>query len=254
MAVDFLSMLYEKGFSYSTVNTARSMLSSILQLNVNSSLPFGQLPIVKRFMKGIFELRPALPRYKSIWDLSIVFNFFRKQPPASVLSLKDLTLKLTFLLCLLSGQRCQTIKYLTTENMELSTNKCVFKVTNKVKQTRLGTHITPLQYLAYPNDDKLCVVTHLKEYLTRSGVFRNGNTQLLLSHVKPHGPVSRDSISRWCKTVLSTSFLADNNASIKEIMLSAGWSSETTFQKYYHKPSESSFNFGKAILDSYSAK
>ena len=54
MAVDFLSMLYEKGFSYSTVNTARSMLSSILQLNVNSSLPFGQLPIVKRFMKGIF--------------------------------------------------------------------------------------------------------------------------------------------------------------------------------------------------------
>ena len=63
--------------------------------------------------------------------------------------------------------------------MELTTNKCVFKVTNKVKQTRLGTHITPLQYLAYPNDDKLCVVTHLKEYLTRSGVFRNGNTQFL---------------------------------------------------------------------------
>ena len=54
MAVDFLSMLNEKGFSYSTMNTARSMLPSILQLNVNSSLPFGQLPIVKRFMKGIF--------------------------------------------------------------------------------------------------------------------------------------------------------------------------------------------------------
>ena len=159
MAVDFLSMLYEKGFSYSTVNTARSMLSSILQLNINSSLPFGQLPIVKHFMKGIFELRPALPRYKSIWDLSIVFNVFRKQPPASVLSLKDLTLKLTFLLCLLSGQRCQTIKYLTTENMSLSTNKCGFKVTNKVKQTRLGTHITPLQYLAYPNDGIVCCYT-----------------------------------------------------------------------------------------------
>ena len=46
LTLDFLSMLYEKGLSYSAVNTARSMLSSILQLNINSSTPFGQLPIV----------------------------------------------------------------------------------------------------------------------------------------------------------------------------------------------------------------
>ena len=58
-------MLYEKGLSYSTINTATSVLSSILQLNVNSSIPFGQLPIVPRFMNGLFKLRPALPRYKS---------------------------------------------------------------------------------------------------------------------------------------------------------------------------------------------
>jgi len=50
------------------------MLSSILQLNANISVPFGQLPIAMRFVKGIFELRPALPRYKSIWDVSIVFT------------------------------------------------------------------------------------------------------------------------------------------------------------------------------------
>ena len=42
MALDFLSMLYERGSSYSTINTARSMLSSILQLNSNLSVPFGQ--------------------------------------------------------------------------------------------------------------------------------------------------------------------------------------------------------------------
>ena len=127
LTLDFLSMLYEKGLSYSTINTARSMLSSILQLNVNSSIPFGQLPIVRRFMKGLFGLRPALPRYKSIWDLNIVFNYFRERPAAPELSLKKLTLKLTFLLNLLSGQRCQTIKYLNTDNMELTTDKCICK-------------------------------------------------------------------------------------------------------------------------------
>ena len=66
LTLDFLSMMYEKGLSHSTINTTRSMLSSVLRLNVNPSTPFGQLPIVRWFMKGLFELRPALPRYKSI--------------------------------------------------------------------------------------------------------------------------------------------------------------------------------------------
>ena len=119
------------------------MLSSILQLNINSSIPFGQLPIVRRFMKGLFELRPALPRYKSIWDLNIVFNYFRGRPAAPELSLKELT----FLVNLVSGQRCQTIKYLNTDNMELATDKCIFHITDKVKQTSIGTHIPPLSLL-----------------------------------------------------------------------------------------------------------
>ena len=51
------------------------MLSFILQFNSNSSISFGQLPVVKRFMKGIFEPRPALPRYKSIWDVSLAWIF-----------------------------------------------------------------------------------------------------------------------------------------------------------------------------------
>ena len=77
VVLDLLTMLHENGLSYSNVNTARSMLSSILQLNINSSLPIGQLPILKRFMKGICELRPSLPRYTATWDLSTLLNNFR---------------------------------------------------------------------------------------------------------------------------------------------------------------------------------
>ena len=136
IALDFLAMLYEKGSSYSAIITARSMLSSILQLYINSSTPYGQLPIVRRSMKGVFELCPALPRYKSIWDLSIVFKYFRGRPSAPELTLKDLTLKLT------------------------TTNECVFKIMEKVKQTRVGTHIQPIVFKPYPNDEKLCVIVH----------------------------------------------------------------------------------------------
>ena len=99
----------------------------------------------------------------------------------------------------------------------------------------------------------------LKECITRTSQFRNGSKQLLLSLVKPRGLVSKDTISRWCKSVLSTagvdvskfkgystraaspSLFADNNTSIRDI----------TFQQYYHKPTESEFNFGEAILKSF---
>ena len=266
VVLDFLSMLHENGLSYSTVNTARSMLSSILQLNINSSLPVGQLPIVKRFMKGIYELRPSLPKYTATWDLSTVLNYLRKGASLSVLSLKELTVKLTFLLTLLSGQRCQTVKFFSIKNMEFSDLKCTFVITEKVKQSRVGTHLKPVEFLAYPEDEKLCVIKHLQEYIKKTQALRGDCSQLLLSHVKPHGPASKDTISRWCKNILkfagidvskfkvhstrsaSTSFLAERNVNIKDIMTSAGWSNEITFQRYYHKPVDNTFNFGDTIL------
>ena len=39
-----------------------------------------------------------------------------------------------------------------------------------------------------------------------------------------------------------------------DIMMSAGWSNERTFQQYYHKPAESEFNFDEIILKSFATK
>ena len=94
-------------------------------------------------------------------------NYLCGRPAAPELSFKELTLKLTFLLSLLSGQRCQIIKYSTTDNMELTTDKSIFQITDKVKQTRIGTHIPPLSIVADPKDKKLCITSHLQEYLKR---------------------------------------------------------------------------------------
>lgn len=143
--------------------------------------------------------------------------------------------------------------------MELSTDKCVFSVTDKMNQTRVGTHVAPLVLLFYPTDEELCILRHLKEYIKQTSHLRNGIKQLLLSHSKPHDPVITDTISRWCKAVPSTAdvdvskfkghttraastlFLAFHNISIKDIMMSAGWSNELTFQQYYtNQPSQSS--------------
>lgn len=89
-----------------SINTARSALSALLHRKDNT-IPFGQLPLVKRFMKGIFELRPSFPRYEAVWDVNKVFAYFRQKCNVSDLSLKELSERLTFLLLLLSGQRSQ---------------------------------------------------------------------------------------------------------------------------------------------------
>ena len=82
--LDFLLKLISDGHSYSQINTASSALSRIITIN---KVPFGKHPDVKRFMKGIFELRPTFPKYYIIWDVGKVFNYFRNLPVMSDLTL-----------------------------------------------------------------------------------------------------------------------------------------------------------------------
>ena len=62
MAVDFLTSLYDEGMSYSSINSVRCALSAILESPASAYSTFGEHPDVKRFMKGIFQSRPPLPR------------------------------------------------------------------------------------------------------------------------------------------------------------------------------------------------
>ena len=68
--IEFLTELFHTGIGYSAINTARSALSSIILLP--GGRPVGEYPLICRFLKGVFELRPALPKYTEIWDVGIV--------------------------------------------------------------------------------------------------------------------------------------------------------------------------------------
>ena len=103
IGVEFLVSLYKAGLGYSVVNTAPSALSSFLILENNEK--FGDHSLVVRCMEGIFELKPSLPKYSKIWDVRVVLDYLKTFGVSSALSLKDLPLKPTMLLCLTTGQR-----------------------------------------------------------------------------------------------------------------------------------------------------
>ena len=192
--IDFLASLYEDGLGYSAINTARSALSSVLTSPGN--VTFGNHPLVSRFLKGVFELKPSLPRYHRIWDVSVVLRHLKNLEPVNALDLKVLTLKFTMLLCLLTGQRCQTLSKLDITLMQKLPGKYVFTIDDKLKTTRPGKHLEPIELTAFEPDINLCVVTHLNQYLVKTENLQGSTTQLLISYVKPHKAVSNTSIGK----------------------------------------------------------
>ena len=57
--LEFMAKYYNEGASYSTINTIRSALSTFITIEGH---PVGSVNIVRRFVRGIFQLRPSLPK------------------------------------------------------------------------------------------------------------------------------------------------------------------------------------------------
>ena len=123
---------------------------------------------------------------------------------------------------------------------------------DKLKTSRPGFQQPPLQLSRY-SDEKLCVVSCLKEYILRTADLRSTD-QLILCYQYPHRPASKDSISRWMKSLLNnagiqnfgphsfrgaaSSAMLQSGVSLEAILRTAGWSKARTFHMFYNKPLE----------------
>ena len=195
--INFLGDLYEKQhLSYSALNTARSALSLVIFPPEGST--FGNHPLVCQLLRGVFTARLSLPRYQDIWDVAIVLRYLKTLHPPSKLTLRELTLKLTMLMALLSGQRCQTIHTLNIDSMKIDispTQQHVFQINELLKTSRPGKHFSQLVLQSYPEVKELCVFEVLQTYLARTQPLRANYTQLLISYQKPHQPVTSETIN-----------------------------------------------------------
>jgi integrase len=264
-ALDFLVEMYELGIGYSAMNTARCALSSFI-MPVNN-VSFGAQPLVIRFMKGIFHRRPTRPRYEHIWDVSVVLNYLKTLSPVRDLSLKDLSLKLITLIALTTGQRGQSLHLINLCDIKKSKSTFTIVISDLVKQSRPGVSAPALRLNAYPVDRRLCVYTIMCEYLRRTMyIEKNMESKLFISYIKPHKAISRDTVSRWIRTVLqrsgvdvtmfkphsvraaAVSAAKYQKVPIEDILRTAGWGSECTFRKYYDLPITDENVFANRVL------
>ena len=268
---EFLGKLFHTSqANYGTVATARSMLSAILP--ERGGITFGKDQMISRLLKGIFRKRPSLPKHTVVYDTNIVLHYIESLPVNEQLLLEPLTLKLCTLLCILSGQRAQTMASLHLGYMHSEEDSIIFYIPTLLKTTTPKFHQKPIEFLAFPHSERMCVVKCLKEYIKRTELIRENidvqgkihNEMLVLSHTYPHKPVNSATLARYVKLFLgeagvdlkvftahstrsaSTSKANNMGHRLKDISNAAGWKGSSTFQKFYKFPIRK--NFGLEIM------
>ena len=254
-ALEFLQSLLDDNVvsrGYSAIATARSALSSVVSID---GVKFGDHPAVRKFMKGVYNIVSPEPRYTNTWDPGVIIELFKTPDwyPAKDISILSLSQKLITLILLATGQRGQVIQALRLSNMKMSDDGVKFFLSNKyLKQGRLGYKPQVLHFKFFTSK-KLCIARYLNVYLTRTAECRENIDNIFITTKKPYRAVSRDTISRWVKSVMSTAGLdiscfkpgstraaaaskaERNGMPLDDILRCGGWSRASTFQKWYSK-------------------
>ena len=248
----FLHSLFEKGLSYSALNTACSAVSSI---DMNSSgdpdhTLVGKHFLVCRYLKGVFNKLKPVPKYNNIWSVDTLLDYLSLYWPLDKITLKELTLKLVMLIALTTGQRCQTLTFLDMSEKYMKRNEeCFnFALTDHLKQDRPGKVFGNVRLYKYPVKE-LFVYETLNYYLKATENLRN-STRLLVSYIKPYRAVTSSTIGRWIKTMLGQAGIdtelfsahstrcASTSKAIAfvstDVILATA--EESTFRKFYNKP------------------
>ena len=101
--LEFLHLLRKINLGFSVFNSARGMLSSFATIDGYDACKH---PLVCRYMKGVFNSNPSLPKQSFTWDAGAVVRYLSSIIPKSLL---DISHKLASLLEILCGQRRREI-------------------------------------------------------------------------------------------------------------------------------------------------
>ena len=186
------TLLKERNLEYRTIAVYKSAISQTH--DPVGSVTLGQLPVVSRFMKGVFKAKPPKPKYCCTWSVSHVLNFYRNQGPLEKISLKMLTFKVTILLALASAARAHELAALDLDYSLAKEESWEFTIPEHVKNSRPGHPPRKIFLPAFPQDPATCVVRTLVAYVRRTTDIRKAR-KLLVSLIAPHDSVSSQTVS-----------------------------------------------------------
>ncbi|XP_043465395.1 uncharacterized protein LOC122500503 [Leptopilina heterotoma] len=261
--IEFLTSNFQEDASYGTLNNYRAAISLIVKADITNNLE------IKRFFRGVSNLKPQKPRYDYIWDPSPVLKFISSLGSNDKLDQKQLTKKLVTLLALVTAQRVQTLSKIDINNI-IETEKYIqITVPERIKTSGINKMQPLLNIPFFEKDALLCVGQTLKDYLKLTETIRpRGEKRMFISFKKPHRAACSQTISRWIKETLeeagidtqvftshstrhaSTSAALRSGVNVEEIRKAAGWTpSSEVFARFYNCPLKDPTQFATSILN-----
>ena len=243
--LEFLSHLFrERGLAYRTKNCYRSAISSFHAPIDGSNV--GKHPLVSRFLKGVFNLRPPLPKYTFFWDIKTVLDHLSSWHSPKMLDLKQLSVKTVTLLAINCNEKSSVLTSLDLSQHWSSDSKVVFWSGKLLKQSNPSKPFKKFE-VQLDQDARICPFVHLKECIDRTSLLRQNATQLFISYVNPHKPVTSSTLAKWMLNALkqspvdvdkfkahsirgaSTSIAVNMCVSINDIISTADWTNIRNF-------------------------
>ena len=261
--LDFLHSLKMKNVGYSVINTARSALSIFITTDNHT---VGMHTLVCRYMKGVFNEFPVLPKYSFTWDVGVVLKYISSMDTENV---QHLSQKLTALLAILCGQRAwEILSLMVIRNITMEDTCLIIRIGDLLKTSNRKFHYGELKFPKYIENTNICSVTTLKQYLHMTSKNLGEIKSLFITHVRAFKPDSKDTIARWIRETLSkagintsifsphsTRSAASSTAKkcrvpINTILKTGDWRSMKTFGRFYDKEIvERKDDFALNILD-----
>lgn len=122
--LDFLTIHFNRGATYGTLNSYKSAISQIAGPN------FSQDYRLERFCKGLFSKRPPSARYANIWDPQVVLSYVKTLKTEDI-TLENLSKKTAVLLALATGHRIQTLTLININKISVQPQKILIKISDK---------------------------------------------------------------------------------------------------------------------------
>ena len=176
---------------YGSLNSLRSAISLIIGQHIGTDEE------IKRFFKGVQNLRPSTAKYNSIWNPSEVLEYIRENLGCNEnLSLEDLSMKTILLLALTTGHRMQTLSLIQIQNIKESQTSMMITITEPIKTSAFNKKQPVLVIPRYAEDERICPMLSLLAYKNATENLRETEDKLFTSFKKPHKAVGTSSLSR----------------------------------------------------------
>ena len=262
---DFLITLFDKGRLISTIRGYRSAIAAIHN-DFYDGTCVSTAPCLGNLVRALFLKRPPACKLLPTWSLPAVLEALAKPPfePLAEASLRDVTIKMVFLVAIASGQHRSALHAFSTApghvrwertGVHLIPNPLYIAKNQTASSAPVEVFIQPLSaHSSITEDEMWCPVRALKFYWHRTKAERSGD-QLFIITKEPFPPASRDTISKWIVAAIraagptalmpgvsprahdtrsvSTSWALFSGVSVEEIHKVAYWRSPNSFISFY---------------------